>query len=381
MIRIPGRIPINIHPIFWIMAGLIGLLNSGTNILGIFIWVFIIFISVLVHEMGHALTASLFNLSPRIELIALGGLTHHEGTNLPFWKQFLIVFNGPLFGFFLYLLAALLLQFPTFSTGMTGSIILMLKQVNLFWTILNLLPVMPLDGGQLLRVVLEGIFGVRGIRYALATGMVVGVLISLAFFLFQAFLVGALFFLFAFQSYDAWRKSRTMTDRDRGEDVKKLFDQAEQDLEAGQKNAARIGFEKVRTETQRGVFYILATQYLAFLKADEGKNQEVYELLVSIRPQLSEEALCLLHRIAFELKDYPLVVELGPTCFQKEPNAEAALRNAYACAILKQPIPTVGWLQTAISEGLQNIGEVLKEEPFDALRQDPIFQEFASRFQ
>ncbi len=35
---------------------------------------------------------------------------------------------------------------------------------NLFWTIVNLLPVLPLDGGQLLRIVLEAAFGVKDLR-------------------------------------------------------------------------------------------------------------------------------------------------------------------------------------------------------------------------
>ena len=40
------------------------------------IWVFVIFISILVHEFGHALTACYFGQKPRIELVAFGGLTY-----------------------------------------------------------------------------------------------------------------------------------------------------------------------------------------------------------------------------------------------------------------------------------------------------------------
>ena len=39
---------------------------------------------------------------------------------------------------------------------MTGSIISLVRVVNLFWTVINLLPVLPLDGGQLLRIVMKG---------------------------------------------------------------------------------------------------------------------------------------------------------------------------------------------------------------------------------
>jgi hypothetical protein len=74
MIEIPGRIPLAIHPFFWVFAALIGWMNSQT-ILGTLIWVGIIVVSVVVHEFGHAITAVLFKQKARIQLIALGGVT------------------------------------------------------------------------------------------------------------------------------------------------------------------------------------------------------------------------------------------------------------------------------------------------------------------
>ncbi|MBI3236126.1 MAG: M50 family metallopeptidase, partial [Chlamydiales bacterium] len=100
MITIPGKIPILIHPTFWLFAAIIGFMNSQSFI-GTLIWVGIIFISVLFHEFGHALMACLFGKKPRIELVALGGLTYHSGEGLSLGKQFLIVLNGPLFGLIL----------------------------------------------------------------------------------------------------------------------------------------------------------------------------------------------------------------------------------------------------------------------------------------
>ena len=64
------KIPISIKPFFWIFAVLIGFLMSGT-LLGTIIWVVIIFVSVLVHELGHATVALAFNQNPKIELMIL----------------------------------------------------------------------------------------------------------------------------------------------------------------------------------------------------------------------------------------------------------------------------------------------------------------------
>ncbi len=213
MLHFPGKIPLTIHPAFWIFSALIGYFFSQ-SLMGMFIWIGIIFISVLFHEYGHALTATLFGQHPRIELVAMGGVTFHDGQKLSFWKQFLIVFDGPLFGFFLYIGADALLKVSSLSTGMIGLLLTNFRDINLFWTVVNLLPVLPLDGGQLLRIVLEAIFGARGFRFALIASMSIALIASLLFFLLQSFIAGAIFFLLAFQSFEAFRKSRRFSEKD-----------------------------------------------------------------------------------------------------------------------------------------------------------------------
>ena len=304
MIRIPGKIPILIHPTFFLIAALIGFLNSMT-LVGTVIWIVIILVSVLIHEFGHALTATLFGLSPRIELVALGGLTYHEGGGLKTWKQFLIVFNGPLFGFFLFLFGTLLVQIPPVALSYFGSVLQTFRLVNLFWTVLNLVPVLPLDGGQLLRIVLEGVFGVKGFRYALAASMMVAVALSLLSFLFQAFLIGAIFFLFAFSSFDAYRRTRHISEPDRSEELKKLLEEAEKALEEGRKAEAEHLLSKVLSQAKRGMLHTLAVQHLGFLKYEQGNHQEAYALLRSIRSELAPQALSLLHRLALKPKTTP----------------------------------------------------------------------------
>lgn len=375
MIKIPGKIPIFIHPVFWIMAAVIGFLNSGSFV-GTLIWVFVIFVSVLVHELGHGITALAFGTKPRIELVALGGLTHHEAQNLPFWKQFVIVLDGPLFGFGLFLLAWGLLQVPALAIGVWGSVLNLFYWVNLIWTVLNLVPVMPLDGGQLLRIALESFFGAKGFRIALIIGMVIAGSLSLGFFLFQHFLIGALFFLFAFQSFDLFRRVRHLTEGDRSNEFKEALEQAERDLQEGNKEQALFAFDRIRSDAKQGMIFLAATQYLAFLKYDLGKSKEAYDLLLPIRSELSADALCLLHKAAFDQKDYSLVDEIGGSCFQAIPSKEIALRNAFASALLSKAKPAVGWLETAFQEGLDNIPSILEGSEFDFIRQDPLFKQF-----
>ena len=373
-VNLSGRIPITIHSTFWLFAALIGFLNSQ-SLIGTLVWVGIIFVSVLFHEFGHALTALLFGQNPRIELVALGGLTYHDGQKLSFWRQVFIVLDGPLFGFLLAVFATVLLQVPSLAQGMTGSILQLTRMVNLFWTVVNLLPVMPLDGGQLLRIILERIFGLKGFKYAILTSMVVAIGISIFFFITQAFLIGSLFFLLAFQSFETFRRTRHLSETDRDDTLREQLEKVEEMMQRGSREEAHQLCGQIRAKAKKGMIFELSTQYLAFLKYEKGEIKDAYDLLRSIREDLGSDALCLLHKAAFEQKDFPLVIELAGTCFQTWPTPETALRNAYAHAQLKQAVPTVGWLQTAISEGLANTQEVLSDHVFDPIRSDSSFQE------
>ena len=373
MIQIPGRIPVIIHPFFWIFAGILGWLASGT-FMGMLIWMGIIFFSVLFHEFGHALTALFFKQEARIQLIALGGVSMFDGPKLKFWQQFLITLNGPLFGFLIFLGATILLQFNV--SPLVFKILKATQVANLFWTIVNLLPVLPLDGGQLLRIVLEGFFGVRGFKAALLIGAITAISISLYFFLIQAYLIGAFFFLFAFQSFDSWRKSRFATRDDREEDNKQLMAKAEAELQQGNKEEAKRLLQEVREKAKEGMLALAATQYLAFLHYKEGKRKESYDMLLPIKDQLSDDILAVMHELAAEQKNYPLVIELSAKCYQMAPSQKMALNNARAFAHEKQAKYAGGWLQTAWQFGGLNLDTVLNEEEFKALKENLEFIEF-----
>jgi stage IV sporulation protein FB len=376
MIRIPGRIPITIYPTFWILAALIAILFGEGDWLKMFIWVGVIFVSVLFHEFGHALTALFFGRNPRIDLVAMGGLTYHDGEKLPFWKQFLITLNGPIFGFLIVIAVFLIRDIPALSTGYAGQFLMQILVVNIIWTVVNLVPVLPLDGGQLLRIVLEKFFDYKGLRYAFLMSALLSLIFCLGLFLTQNFLAGAVFFLFAFENFDNYRKSRFIKDNDRKDEFKKIFLEAELYLRQGDKVKALEAFEALRAKSKEGMIYNTATQYAAFLHYDQGHVQEAYRMLTPLKERLDPDALALLHRIAFEQGDFPLVMELAGSVFQYVPEAEVALRSAYAAANLKQAEASIGWLQTASQSGVENLKEITAEKAFDPIRDEPAFKQF-----
>lgn len=378
MIEIPGRIPVVIHPFFWLFATLIGWISSDWlqegALWGTLIWVGIIFFSVLFHEYGHALTALCFKQKAQIQLVALGGLTSFDGPKLKFWQQFFITFAGPFFGFILFLFATLLLQY---SWGALAFKILKATQIaNLFWTVMNLLPVLPLDGGQLLRILLEASFGVKGFKASLLIGSIIAFGICLYFFFIQAFLIGAFFFLFAFQSFDSFRRARFATHDDREEENKQLMVDAEKALQEGRTEEAKQFFSDLREKTKEGILFLAATQYLGFLFFKEGKKEESYQLLLSIKEHLSDDLKPLLHELAAEQKNFALVRELSAITYQIAPTQSAALANARAFAAANEAEHAGGWLQAASQFGGLDIESICREEDFQKVANDPEFRRF-----
>ena len=203
--QLQGKIPVTVSPVFFITAGLIGYLSTE-SLVGVFLWTFVIFFSVLVHELGHAVVAYFIGLRPRIELTAFGGITHHGGMNLSPIKQIGIALGGPLFGFILYLSSFFVLYLTEPRNDFLFELLYVFQWINLVWTIFNLLPVLPLDGGQVLRLLLEIICKKNGTKYALLSSAICALVFGVLFFFCSYYIVGLFFFFFAHQNYEGWRR-------------------------------------------------------------------------------------------------------------------------------------------------------------------------------
>ena len=238
------------------------------------------------------------------------------------------------------------------------------------------MPIFPLDGGELLRIGFKKHFHAKGIRYAMIASALIALIFSLFLFLTQNILGGAIFFLFAFENFKIYRKTWGMRESDQNIDLRKKLALAELELRQGHKELALGTFEDLKKKTKEGMIFVIASQYAACLQDEFGKANEAYLSLVNLKDQLNPEGLCLLHRVAFKEKDYQLVMELSGSVFQLTPEAEVALRTAYAAANLKEVQCAIGWLQTTLQCGGENIQEILQEKNFDAIRHDPTFQLF-----
>ena len=218
-----------VHPLFWLIALLLG---SSGSLLQIPIWIFVVFISVLIHEFGHAMAFRFYGVHSQIVLHAMGGLTIPEaapwGTG---WanvspspkQQIIISLAGPFAGF---LFAALVMMMVIFTGGTLHTSILfgliplpltailggqvlsifltLLLFVNVFWGMFNLLPVYPLDGGQVTRNVLIQYDPLDGARKSLWVSVIAGGFIALfGLLVMRSVYIAFLFGILAFQSFQS----------------------------------------------------------------------------------------------------------------------------------------------------------------------------------
>ena len=91
-------IPTKIEPSFWVLSFFIAS-SRGFNLPLFLEWLAVVFISVLFHELGHALVGRQFGLSPQITLYSMGGLTSWtKATEISPAKDLAISLAGPAAG-------------------------------------------------------------------------------------------------------------------------------------------------------------------------------------------------------------------------------------------------------------------------------------------
>lgn len=153
-----------------------------------------LFGSILVHELGHATVARRFGAFVRgIVLHGFGGMTYHEGRLSP-GRQFLVVLAGPAASLLLGALAVV--PWVVIPAGPAAEIAGKIVFLNFFWGAFNLLPMYPLDGGQLVNygLVLAGLRPGEALQWAgrigVLTALVIGGLALAAGQVFIAIIAG-----------------------------------------------------------------------------------------------------------------------------------------------------------------------------------------------
>jgi stage IV sporulation protein FB len=182
-------IPVRVHPFFWVAGALGGWEERDFNFT--LLWIGCLFVSILVHERGHALAARSCGYDPEIVLYHFGGYASYYPTSGHTMKRAVyILMSGPGAGFVLFGivwgLELFLLQAGLFADNERAFVylfdtFLQMKHINLWWGLVNLLPVFPLDGGQISRELLTHFRPGDGLSISLKLSIFVGAAAALYF--------------------------------------------------------------------------------------------------------------------------------------------------------------------------------------------------------
>lgn len=240
-------IPVRIHPFFWVISLIIAIQGSSTPPAVVLSWIVAVFVSILIHELGHALVQRRYGGSPRIVLHGMGGLAICGDCDRSSRAQILISLAGPAAGF-LFAAATLVLvrvaghrvgitlgdQLPAehilnfarppveqhivgmlfywerFASPHVDLMLWNLLWINIMWGAINLLPIYPLDGGHISRELCQLRHPREGLILSLRISMIAAIAMAIVGLSWQSLFTVLMFGYFAYSSYktlEAYRAS------------------------------------------------------------------------------------------------------------------------------------------------------------------------------
>lgn len=170
LLKVSG-VSIRIHPTFLVVLAVYGVLGLVTQAL-------LVFTLVLGHELAHLLTAKAYGFKiVGLELFPFGGAAYcddlFEGRKL---EESIMALAGPAFNVVLLFIA----QALRWNGVWTGDFANDFVRLNLWLAAFNLIPVLPLDGGRVVRALLSDGFGfVRTTKFLARSGQWLGVLFAI----------------------------------------------------------------------------------------------------------------------------------------------------------------------------------------------------------
>jgi len=436
-------IPVKVQPYFFLVVGFLGY-GRGGPFEFLVEWIIVVFISILAHEFGHALTVRAFGLSPQILIYGFGGITSwtdEKGVSPP--KHIAISLAGPFAGFLFYGIVSLSnMALPDlFADHLGRQTYHDLQFVNVWWGIFNLLPVLPLDGGNvafsieqwvtkkrrgvITRVVSLLVAGGVGL-WALSVGWLWVVFLMVIF----GWNNGSA--LFQSLQYDRDGRVRPLLDRaleavknDDGatavqfakealnfthsvemkEEAQRILLQGlilGGDTERAKKEADRLqavyghtallqalaGFE--RDQLPRAIpvmeysYTVSPLPDLNFALANAliiaGRLQEVPPLIArQAQPQYAAGAYKMLQAAAFHSGEYDMSAEAGRQAFERTKESEVAYNVACAEARAGHADEALGWIERAVDMGYRDVDAMVSDSDLETLRSRPEFEAICGR--
>ncbi|MBB5037894.1 site-2 protease family protein [Prosthecobacter dejongeii] len=196
--------PVVIHWVFWLTMAMLGggfYADTSEEMQRVLVWVVAGFLSIFIHELGHALTMRHYG-AQQVHIVLHGFGGYANGIRrFSRTQDFFVSAAGPFFqiaaGVAMWWLVD---EWP--PQQVLGKYFMdKFINVSLFWAVLNLFPIIPLDGGHIMQAIL----GPRRQKIALIISMVCAVGFGIwALTIGQIFIV-IFFAMFAFNNWKQWK--------------------------------------------------------------------------------------------------------------------------------------------------------------------------------
>jgi Zn-dependent protease len=185
-------IPVYVHWSFGLLFLFVAYMGETLDgILFQSIYVLILFVCVVMHEYGHALSAKKYGITTQdIIILPIGGVARLNKMPEKPWQEFVVAIAGPavnvviavVLGIGLYFFQKQIDTYDTISDQVSISYRMLSTLVysNLFLVVFNMIPAFPMDGGRVLRALLSLRLGrTRATRIAATLGQIFAVLFIL----------------------------------------------------------------------------------------------------------------------------------------------------------------------------------------------------------
>ncbi|HEQ72113.1 MAG TPA: hypothetical protein ENN69_06460 [Spirochaetia bacterium] len=433
-------VPVTVGFDFLLIISLLGFRRLSEPLF-FFSWIAVAFIAILLHELGHALAYRAFGSSPWIRLYSFGGQTGVTGGKpLKRWQELLVVLAGPLTG--LVIGGLVILFFPLIPTTDTTRVVFSdILFVTIGWGLLNLMPLHPLDGGQIARLIITRLFKKRGEKIFYGFSMVTAAGIAGVALYFEMYWIAILAGFLAWNNLTALRRLSALgDDRELTGELQQIYTLLKEDrFEEAREAADNVASKSVsapllghahslrawalyklgRAEEALQVLESVSDQryrdpfLFGILLQAAGRHREAREPLLRSfhnRPH-NETAVMLIEnlralqdfttlydvlrrhpeaRIASPLYGsvadwfhehgrYPEAAEISGLCFSKYREPDAAYKAARATAAAGDAKSALRWLSKAVEAGFSDVAAVTADPNLTSLSGDRRFIKLVER--
>lgn len=371
------NVNVRILPTFWVFL-LFFAYEPNRSMLQMGVLGLVLFLSLLIHEFGHALAALKFGKEPEVVLEGIGGYASYDGRGMSDKEQFIVTLCGPLFTGILIGLSWYLVKMSPCQIGAVRFFFYAMMKLNVWWLIVNLAPLLPLDGGKMALFGLRKWLGFeRGGWWALLVGNGTALAGALYFMGCSNYLFAGLFLMHGWRNYQLF-----VAEKGRGKQSEfALYNEAIGLAQREEGEKAKAILEKL-SRSKDDYIRVRAAVALANLLERMGNQEKAYQTLEKVDAKKLDEGKLLLCKLAFMMGNYRLVERHSIEIYEMHPTFDVALLNAKTFACLNNGVFSAAWLGTALlfDEGKAKGVDLIQDPAFDGVKDHPEFQKLAESF-